>query len=81
MNISHELILPNEDIPFKMFIFEGRQGNYRRDRHWHRSVEIFALFEGELTFFINEKEFPLQPGSSCWSIPTRCIPSPPLCPT
>lgn len=62
MNISHELILPNEDIPFKMFIFEGRQGNYRRDRHWHRSVEIFALFEGELTFFINEKEFPLQPG-------------------
>ncbi|MGI6006215.1 MAG: AraC family transcriptional regulator [Ruminococcus sp.] len=45
-----------------MFIFEGRQGSYYRDKHWHRSVEIFALFEGELTFFVNEKEFPLKPG-------------------
>ncbi|MGI6012104.1 MAG: AraC family transcriptional regulator [Ruminococcus sp.] len=62
MDISHELVLPNEDIPFKMFIFEGGQGNYYRDKHWHRSVEIFALFEGALTFFINETEYPLNPG-------------------
>ena len=62
MEFSHELILPNDDIPFKMFIFEGRNGNYIREKHWHRSVEIFALFSGELQFFINEKEYPLHPG-------------------
>lgn len=62
MEISHELIMPNDDVPFKMFIFEGRNGNYSREKHWHRSVEIFALFEGELQFFINEKEYPLTPG-------------------
>lgn len=62
MEYSHEIILPNDDIPFKMFIFEGREGNYVREKHWHRSVEIFALFEGELEFFINEKRYPLKPG-------------------
>ncbi len=62
MDISHELIMPNDDIPFKMFIFEGKDGNYHREKHWHRSIEIFALFEGELQFFINEKEYPLIPG-------------------
>lgn len=62
MNVSHELIMPNDDIPFKMFVFEGKDGNYYRDKHWHRSVEIFALFEGELCFYINDKEYPLKPG-------------------
>lgn len=62
MEYSHEIIMPNDDIPFKLFVFEGKDGNYRRDKHWHRSVEIFALFEGELEFFINEREYPLHPG-------------------
>ena len=62
MEYSHEIIRPNEDIPFKLFVFEGKDGNYIRQKHWHRSIEIFALFEGELTFFINEEEYPLRPG-------------------
>lgn len=62
MEYSHEIIMPNEDIPFKLFTFEGKDGNYIRNKHWHRSIEIFALFEGELKFFINEKEYPLKPG-------------------
>ncbi len=41
---------------------EGKDGNYVREKHWHRSVEIFALFEVELRFFLNEKEYPLKPG-------------------
>lgn len=53
LDFNHELILPNEDIPFKMFLFEGKDGNYRRARHWHRSVEIFLVQEGELEFYIN----------------------------
>ncbi len=44
MDISHELIMPNDDIPFKMFIFEGKDGNYHREKHWHRSIEIFCAF-------------------------------------
>lgn len=59
---SHELIVPNEDLPFKMFIFEGDKGEYFRDKHWHRSVEIFAVFEGGLTFYMNEETYPLNSG-------------------
>ena len=59
---SHELIVPNEDLPFKMFLFEGSQGNYFRDKHWHRSIEIFAVYEGGLTFYINEEKHLLEAG-------------------
>ena len=62
MEYTHEIIMPNDDIPFKMFLFEGKDGNYVRQKHWHRSVEIFALSEGELEFYINEIRYPLQPG-------------------
>lgn len=62
MEFSHELIVPNEDLPFKMFIFEGGKGNYFRDKHWHRSVEIFAVFDGSLVFFINRERYPLLAG-------------------
>lgn len=62
MKLTHELILPNDDIPFKMFLFEGKDGNYIREAHWHRSVEIFAVFEGELAFFLNEKRYLLKAG-------------------
>ena len=62
MEFNHELILPNEDLPFKMFLFEGKDGNYYRDKHWHRSVEIFAVFEGEMDFYLNDECFPLHSG-------------------
>lgn len=62
MAYSHEIILPNDDIPFKMFVFEGKDGNYVREKHWHRSIEIFALFEGGLEFYIDEVRYPLKPG-------------------
>ena len=62
MPYSHEIIVPNDDIPFKMFIFEGKDGGYMREKHWHRSIEIFALFDGELEFYVDEKRYPLTPG-------------------
>lgn len=62
MGYSHEIVLPNEDLPFKMFLFEGKDGNYVRGRHWHRSIEIFAIFEGNLRFFLNEEEFKMHAG-------------------
>lgn len=62
MEYSHELVMPNDDIPFKLFLFEGKDGHYVREKHWHRSVEIFALFEGEIDFFINNSGYSLKPG-------------------
>ena len=59
---EHEVIIPNKDISFKMFQFEGKDGNYFRDRHWHRSVEIFAVDEGELDFFLDETRIHLTAG-------------------
>lgn len=62
MQFHHELVMPNADLPFKMFLFEGGEGNYYREKHWHRSIEIFAVLEGGLQFFINEEEHPLRAG-------------------
>ena len=53
---KHELVVPNENMPFKLFVFEGKEGNYVRDRHWHRSIEIFAVFEGSITFILEIKK-------------------------
>lgn len=62
MQYSHELIMPNKDLPFKMFLFEGKDGNYFRDKHWHRSIEIFAVLEGGLVFHIGDRTYPLSHG-------------------
>lgn len=55
MGVAHELIVPEAGFPFKLFIFEGRNGNYRREKHWHRSIEIFAVSQGELEFYIDDR--------------------------
>ena len=62
MEFSHELIMPNQGLPFKVFLFEGGEGNYFRDKHWHRSIELFAVYEGTLKFYLNEEIFPLGTG-------------------
>ncbi len=62
MDFEHELIIPNAGFPFKLFQFEGKDGRYVREKHWHRSIEIFAVFEGNLTFYINEEKNKLQAG-------------------
>lgn len=59
---EHELIFSNENLPFKLFPFEGKDGNYRRSGHWHRSVEIFLVQEGELLFYIGQAPIPLSAG-------------------
>ena len=34
MDFKYEMVVPNEDLPCKFFIFEGKNGNYRRANHW-----------------------------------------------
>ena len=31
MEFQHELVIPDEGLPFKFFLFEGSQGNYVRE--------------------------------------------------
>ncbi len=61
-DFTYEMVVPNEDLPCKFFIFEGRNGNYRRADHWHQSVEIFLVLEGTLTFYVNNRSRPLSAG-------------------
>jgi AraC-like DNA-binding protein/mannose-6-phosphate isomerase-like protein (cupin superfamily) len=60
MEVRHELVIPNNDLPFRMFIFEGRDGNYKVTKHWHHSVEIFLVQEGKIDFYINNSHLPLE---------------------
>lgn len=62
MDFRHELVLPNEDLPFKLFVFEGKDGNYKVTKHWHRSVEIFLVLEGSIDFYINSQLYRLGQG-------------------
>ena len=62
MDFRHELVLPNEDLPFKLFVFEGKDGNYKVTKHWHRSVEIFLVLEGSIDFYINAQCYRLGQG-------------------
>lgn len=62
MGFEHEIIVPNEGFQFKIFQFEGKNGSYIREKHWHRSIEIFAVYEGNLTVSVNDAEYPLQSG-------------------
>ena len=62
MEYEHEVVIPDEDFPFKIFEFEGKKGNYVREKHWHRSVEIFAVYEGSMTFYADEERYLLRAG-------------------
>lgn len=62
MESKHELIIPNDHFPFKIFLFEGKDGNYKRASHWHRSVEIFLVVEGFIQFHIHSQEYCLECG-------------------
>lgn len=60
MDFKHELVLPNDDLPFRLFIFEGKNGGYKVSKHWHRSVELFLVLEGSIDFYINSNLFVLK---------------------
>ena len=62
MEFKYELITTNDDLPFRMFIFEGKDGNYKVPKHWHRSIEIFLVIEGVIDFYINSTQHTLEKG-------------------
>lgn len=62
MEFRHELVKPNDDLPYRMVVFEGRNGNYNVPKHWHKSVELFFVLEGEINFFLNSVCYSLHSG-------------------
>lgn len=62
MEYRHELVIPNEDLNFRFFVFEGQYGDYHVTKHWHRHIEIFAVYEGEIDYYINDKKHHLKSG-------------------
>lgn len=63
MQFRHETVIPNEAFPFRLFLFEGKNGNYKVTKHWHRSVEIFLVMEGRIDFYINSSLYELRSGN------------------
>jgi AraC-like DNA-binding protein/mannose-6-phosphate isomerase-like protein (cupin superfamily) len=63
MDYEHELVVPKAGMPFKIDRFEGAKGNYIRNPHWHNSVEIFAIYEGNLDFILREKTITVGAGN------------------
>ena len=61
-DFTYEMVVPNEDLPCKFFIFEGKTAITLQANHWHQSVEIFLVLEGELRFYINNHSQPLSAG-------------------
>ncbi|MGN0351879.1 MAG: AraC family transcriptional regulator [Roseburia sp.] len=59
---QHEVIVPNKGLPFKFFLFEGGNGKYIKEKHWHRSIEILAVKSGWLDFYMDEKKYSLHEG-------------------
>ncbi|MFA9465363.1 MAG: helix-turn-helix domain-containing protein [Velocimicrobium sp.] len=62
MEFRHERVVLNDDLPFKVFEFEGREGKYKVSKHWHQSIEIFFVLEGKINFFINSELHSLEAG-------------------
>ena len=62
METAREMTVLSEDVPFKMFVFEGEGKKYFRKKHFLHFVEIFALFEGSLEFCIDNKNVLLSTG-------------------
>ncbi len=57
MEFKYELVVPNDDLPFRMFLFEGKNGNYNVVKHWHNTVELFLVIDGTIDFSINSVHY------------------------
>ena len=62
MQFRHELVIPSESYDFRLFSFEGKDGNYCVSKHWHNSVEIFLVMEGTMSFYINNERHVIDSG-------------------
>lgn len=62
MEFKHEIVNTTQNLPFRIFLFEGYAGKYQVEKHWHSSIELFLVLEGEIIFYINEQPYKLTAG-------------------
>jgi len=52
---KHELIIPNESIPVKIFDFAAHNDLRVIPYHWHNSAEILYVRRGKLNIWMNKR--------------------------
>lgn len=57
---KHELIIPNESIPVKIFSFSAHNDLRIIPYHWHRSAEMLYVKRGKLNIWMNKKKYELK---------------------
>ncbi|MCD8027954.1 MAG: AraC family transcriptional regulator [Erysipelotrichaceae bacterium] len=57
---KHELIIPNESIPVKIFDFAAHNDLRVIPYHWHNSAEILYVRRGKLNIWMNKKNYVLK---------------------
>ncbi|MEG0365396.1 MAG: AraC family transcriptional regulator [Coprobacillus sp.] len=57
---KHELIIPNESIPVKVFSFSAHDDLRIIPHHWHRSAEMLYVRRGKLNIWMNKKKYELK---------------------
>lgn len=57
---KHELIIPNESIPVKIFSFSAHNDLRIIPFHWHRSAEMLYVKRGKLNIWMNKKKYELK---------------------
>lgn len=57
---KHELIIPNEIIPIKVFSFSAHNDLRIIPFHWHNSAEILFVKRGKLIIWMKEKKYELK---------------------
>ena len=61
MEFQHELIIPNEGLPFKIFLLR-EQGNIYKRKALAYLYRDFCCYGGRATFYINHEKYPLHAG-------------------
>ena len=57
---KHELIMPNDSIPVKIFSFSAHNDVRTIPSHWHRSAEILYVRRGKLNIWMNKRKYELN---------------------
>jgi AraC-like DNA-binding protein/mannose-6-phosphate isomerase-like protein (cupin superfamily) len=65
MDFKHEIIKFNDDIPIKLYNgkslseYEDSKPISMISKHWHSSIEIFYIFSGRVSLWINSEKYEL----------------------
>ena len=57
---KHELIMPNDSIPVKIFSISAHNDLRIIPSHWHRSAEILYVRRGKLNIWMNKRKYELN---------------------